>query len=66
MNLLGQEAWRVRITVIRCDDQDMDLDVFITQRVWQGKQPPEVGADVEGHLWLQGRLWSVERGAGSP
>lgn len=63
--VLGQEAWRVRITVMRCDDQDMDLDVFITHRVWQGKLPPQVGDDVEGHLWLQGRLWSVERGQGN-
>jgi hypothetical protein len=54
---LGQDGWRVRATALRHDDEDVDLDIVITRRVWQDKAPPQVGQDIEGSLWLQGRLW---------
>lgn len=54
---LGQDGWRVRATVMRCGDEDCDLDIFITRRAWTGEAPPEVGQDIEGRLWLQGYLW---------
>ncbi len=54
---LGQSGWRVRVTVMRFDDENTDLDIFITRRVWAGTNPPETGQDIQGRLWLQGRLW---------
>jgi len=57
-DVLGQRVWRVRITVMRFEDEDADLDVFITERAWEDSEPPAVGQDIEGELWLQGRLWS--------
>lgn len=58
---LGQDGWQVRATVMRRldggDDEDIDLDIIITRRVWLDKAPPQVGQDIEGNLWLQGYLW---------
>ena len=56
-DLLGQPGWEARITVMRFAEKDVDLDVFITRRAWASDEPPEVGQDIEGALWLQGRLW---------
>ena len=54
---LGQSGWRGRTTVMRDGDEDFDLDIDITARAWSGGAPPQVGADIEGNLWLQGHLW---------
>ena len=56
---LGQSGWRVRVCVMRMDTEDAELDVFVTSRAWSGDQPPQVGEDIEGTLWLQGRLWWI-------
>ena len=56
---LGQSGWQVRVRVMLFDDEDADLDVFITKRAWSGGEPPRVDQDIEGSLWLQGRLWAV-------
>lgn len=63
MEMLGQEAWMVRAAILRTlkDDQDIDLDIVVTRRVWGGGGAPEVGQDVEGTLWLQGYLWYPHR-----
>lgn len=54
---LGQDGWRVRATVMRDGDRDLDLDIVITRRVWASSEPPRVGQDIEGRLWTQGHLW---------
>ncbi len=54
---LGQDGWKVRATVMRFDEVDADLDILITRRAWHGDDPPRVGEDIEGRLWLQGYLW---------
>lgn len=59
MSMLGQRAWRVRVTVIRNSD-DFELDIVVTKRVWEGDEPPQVGQEIEGRMWLQGRLWSAD------
>jgi hypothetical protein len=56
-NWLGQSGWRVRVRVMQMDTGDAELDVFITRRAWSGSEAPRVGDDIEGTLWLQGRLW---------
>lgn len=58
-DFLGQEGWKVRVTVMRFGDEDADLDLYITRRAWTANEPPAVGQDIEGQLWLQGRLWSA-------
>jgi hypothetical protein len=55
--ILGQPGWIARVTVMRFGEQDADLDILITRRAWQGSEPPQLGQDIEGTLWLQGRLW---------
>lgn len=59
-DILGQDGWLARVTVMRFGEEDADLDIMITQRVWGGDKPPEEGLDIEGVLWLQGRLWSSQ------
>ncbi len=44
-------------------DEELELDILITRRSWQGSEAPAIGQDIEGTLWLQGFLWS---GAGVP
>lgn len=56
---LGQTGWRVRVRVMQMDTEDAELDVFVTSRAWSGDEPPQVGEDMEGTLWLQGRLWWI-------
>lgn len=61
-DFLGQNGWLLRVTVMRLssyETEDVDLDIVVTQRVWQYEAAPEVGMDVEGTLWLQGYLWWV-------
>lgn len=55
-DFLGQDGWRVRATVMRPNDEDADLDIWITKHVWKGDSAPEVGQDISGSLWLQGAL----------
>lgn len=40
---LGQQGWKVIVTVMRFDDEDADLAILITEKAWQGKEPPKVG-----------------------
>jgi hypothetical protein len=58
-DILAQEGWFVRVTVLRFGDDDFNLDILITKRSWQDDSPPVVGQDIEGRLWLQGYLWSI-------
>jgi hypothetical protein len=58
-DVLGQEGWFVRVTVMRFGDEDVNLDLLITKRVWRGGKPPSIGQDIEGQLWLQGYLWDI-------
>ncbi len=63
-DVLGESGWVVQATVLRSSDdtdEDIDLDIFITQRAWQGVESPQVGQDIEGQLWLQGYLAHPER-----
>lgn len=55
--MLGQPVWRMRVTVLREAESDMNLDIIVTQRVWRGTQEPQVGDNIQGVLWLQGRMW---------
>ncbi len=60
------KVWVVTVSVLREFDyvpgKDKDIDVFnlpivVTKKVWENNAPPEVGQDIAGSLWLQGRLW---------
>lgn len=54
---LGQSGWSVRVCVMQMQDADAELEIQITSRAWSRPAPPRVGEDIEGSLWLQGRLW---------
>lgn len=55
MEMLGEPAWLLEVTVLRFSE-DVNLNILVTRRVWEGDEPPQVGEDVEGKLWLQGHL----------
>ena len=63
-DMLGQSGWQVRVKVMRFSDEedyeDAELEIVVTQRAWSGSEPPKVGQDVEGRLWLQGYLWNAQ------
>jgi len=60
--LLGQKTWRVRATVAHCmeDESDIDLCIYVTEKILAGGKTPEVGNDIKGIPWLQGYLWYPE------
>jgi hypothetical protein len=58
--MLDVEGWLLTVCVLRSldgSDREFNLNILVTRRVWQEQSPPEVGQDVRGALWLQGRLW---------
>jgi hypothetical protein len=57
--LLGQKSWRIRATVLRSidDNSDIDLDIYVTEKILKEGKVPEPGDDIAGALWLQGYLW---------
>jgi len=58
-DILGQSGWIVRVTVIKFRNNNIDLDILITRKVWKSDRAPFIGQDIEGSLWLQGYLWSA-------
>lgn len=56
---LGQDGWRAEVIVVReaaDDGGDLVLTIYITRRAWKGTEPPSVGMNIEGTLWLQGTM----------
>ncbi len=51
----GQKIYRLEIVVMRPDDEDFPLPVFVSERGLDG-YVPRLGDDVEGVLWLQGQI----------
>lgn len=59
--MLDQDGWLLTVCVLRdfdATDREFDLRILVTPRVWKESQPPRIGEDVSGTLWLQGYLWS--------
>jgi hypothetical protein len=54
-DILGWRAWLIEVTVLRFSE-DVNFKILVTRSAWQGDEPPEVGTDVEGSLWLQGYM----------
>jgi hypothetical protein len=55
----GARAWVLRVTVLRDgdrDDEDIDLDIVVSERVLGEQSLPQVGDDVQGVGWVQGWL----------
>jgi hypothetical protein len=54
-DFLGQNGWLVTATIFHLEE-DVNLNIVITNQAWQGDAPPQIGMDIEGRLWLQGYL----------
>jgi hypothetical protein len=54
--LAGANMTRLRVTVARPDDTDIDVDVYVAEDAWRTAERPVVGSDVAARLWLMGRL----------
>ncbi len=53
----GQKIYRLVLVVLRPGDEEFRLPVFVSERVLDG-YVPRLGEDVEGVLWVQGRVLS--------
>ena len=51
----GQKIYRMEMVVMRPDDGEFRIAVFASEHVLDG-YVPQLGEDVEGILWLQGRI----------
>lgn len=51
----GQKVYRMEMVVMRPDDEEFRIAVFASEHVLDG-YVPQLGEDVEGILWLQGRV----------
>jgi hypothetical protein len=51
----GQRIYRMEMVVMRPDDEEFRIAVFASEYVLDG-YVPRLGEDVEGILWLQGRV----------
>lgn len=62
IELIKEKAWVCSTTVLKSgiDDVEYDIDILITSRVWQELNPPRIGDDIVGNLWLQGKMIDVE------
>lgn len=62
IELIKEKAWVCSTTVLKSgiDDIEYDIDILITLRVWKESNPPKIGDDIVGNLWLQGKMIDVE------
>ena len=63
-SMLDQDGWLLTVCVMRDldeNDRELNLNILVTKQIWKEKTPPQVGDDVRGTLWLQGRLWAPPR-----
>jgi hypothetical protein len=59
-DLFGRAVWQIRTTVSRgafVNDQDFNIDIFLTDHVLADRALPAVGDDIRAVIWLQGRVW---------
>lgn len=55
----GQRIYRMEMVVMRPEDKEFRIAVFASEHVLDG-YVPQLGEDVEGILWLQGRIIPAE------
>jgi hypothetical protein len=55
LDFLGYPLYRLRGTFMLVHDQPFRLDLYAGEHVCQGYNP-EIGDEIRGTLWLQGRL----------
>jgi len=57
IRFLDRLTYEARVTIARLDDKDIDISLFITDIVLDGRAPPKPGDSIGGVLVLQGRIW---------
>lgn len=64
-DLLGRRMVRLTVTVARLidhEDEDVAIDLYVSDHVWGSNERPMPGADVRGLMWLQGYLADAGQG----
>lgn len=57
--VFGRKGWICRTKVLRSgfeEDNEYSIDILVTDLIWKTIVPPQVGDDIEGSVWLQGRM----------
>lgn len=55
----GNKGWICRTKVLKSgfgDDIEYSIDILVTDMIWNEDNPPKVGDDIDGSVWLQGRM----------
>lgn len=59
ISISNEKGWicTTRVLVDGFDDGAIyDMDILVTQKTWKEQEAPKAGDDIEGSVWMQGRL----------
>jgi len=64
INMLNEKVWICSTRVLRSggdtdDELIYDIDILVTSKTWKGNNIPQKGDDIEGSVWMQGKLKEV-------
>lgn len=53
VRMLGTSFWRVDVTLISCEDENLTVPIYVAENLFEGDWRPSVGKYVAGNLWMQ-------------
>lgn len=60
VSISNEKGWicTTRVLVEGSDENDKiyDMDILVTQKTWHETQAPKAGDDIEGSVWMQGKV----------
>lgn len=59
ISISNEKGWICTTRVLRegsNDDAIYDMDILVTKRTWKEEELPKVGDDIEGSVWMQGKV----------
>lgn len=58
--MMGLSIYLITIDALRnIDDETFELPVIVSHKAWKESEVPKVGDEIEGILWLQGRMLHI-------
>lgn len=60
ISISSEKGWicttRVLVEGSAEDEKKYDMDILVTQKTWHETQTPKAGDDIEGSVWMQGKV----------